>query len=72
MVTDGDGVGERTPTDMSVNNWFYRESTRSRHQKCHQDRNLNTVEEHRSVNLGQRAPRAPRGGAEGGGGEVKG
>ena len=44
MVTDGDGVGERTPTDMSVNNWFYRESTRSRHQKCHQDRN--TVEEH--------------------------
>ena len=47
MVTDGDGVGERTP-------------------KGHEDRN--TVEEHRSVNLGQRAPRAPRGGAEGGGG----
>ncbi len=26
MVTDGDGVGERTPKCLPANNWFYRES----------------------------------------------
>ena len=42
MVTDGDGVGERTPKCLPVNNWFYRESataTRSATRTGAQQRN---------------------------------